>query len=65
VSGPTAKIYNSFQGGDEFVILLSEIKQTGDAGLKAAQILTAIKAPFEIDSHKLDQFLLRFFSPDA
>jgi diguanylate cyclase (GGDEF)-like protein/PAS domain S-box-containing protein len=40
-------------GGDEFVILLSEIKQNGDAGFKAGQILTAIKEPFEIDSHKL------------
>jgi diguanylate cyclase (GGDEF)-like protein/PAS domain S-box-containing protein len=40
-------------GGDEFVILLSEITQTGDAGVKAGQILTAIKAPFEIDSHQL------------
>jgi diguanylate cyclase (GGDEF)-like protein/PAS domain S-box-containing protein len=40
-------------GGDEFVILLSEIKQTGDAGVKAGQILTAMNAPFEIDSHKL------------
>ena len=40
-------------GGDEFVILLSEIKEAGHAGLKAGQILTAINAPFEIDSHKL------------
>jgi diguanylate cyclase (GGDEF)-like protein len=40
-------------GGDEFVILLYEIRQTGDAGVKAGQILTAINAPFEIDSHKL------------
>jgi diguanylate cyclase (GGDEF)-like protein len=40
-------------GGDEFVILLPEIKQIGDAGVKAGQILTAINAPFVIDSHKL------------
>ena len=40
-------------GGDEFVILLSEIKEAGNAGLKAGQILTAINAPFEIDSHKI------------
>ena len=40
-------------GGDEFLIILSEIKQIGDAGLKAGQILTAINEPFEIDSHKL------------
>jgi diguanylate cyclase (GGDEF)-like protein len=31
-------------GGDEFVILLAEIKQIGDAGVKAGQILTAINA---------------------
>ena len=40
-------------GGDEFVILLSEIKQPGDAGVKAGKILTAISAPFVIDSHKV------------
>jgi len=40
-------------GGDEFVILLSEIKQIGDAGVKAGKILTAINAPFVIDSHKV------------
>ena len=40
-------------GGDEFVILLTEIKQIGDAGVKGGQILTAINAPFVIDSHKL------------
>ncbi len=40
-------------GGDEFVILLSEIKQPGDAGVKAGKILTAINAPFVIDSHKV------------
>jgi diguanylate cyclase (GGDEF)-like protein/PAS domain S-box-containing protein len=40
-------------GGDEFVILLSEIKQIGDAGVKAGKILTALNAPFVIDSHKV------------
>ena len=40
-------------GGDEFVILLSEIKQPGDADAKAGKILTAINAPFVIDSHKV------------
>jgi diguanylate cyclase (GGDEF)-like protein len=40
-------------GGNEFVILLSEVKHTGDAGVKAGHLLTAINVPFEVDSHKL------------
>src|ERR1700681_3199830 len=34
----------SRQGGDEFVVLLSEIKQSSDAGITARKILTAVNA---------------------
>jgi diguanylate cyclase (GGDEF)-like protein len=40
-------------GGDEFVILLSEVAHAGDAGVKAGKILTALNAPLEIDQHNL------------
>jgi diguanylate cyclase (GGDEF)-like protein/PAS domain S-box-containing protein len=36
-------------GGDEFVILLSEVAHPGDAGVKAGKILTALRAPFEME----------------
>jgi len=40
-------------GGDEFVILLSEVTHAGDAGVKAGKILSALSAPFEIDQNTL------------
>ena len=40
-------------GGDEFVILLSEVAHAGDAGVKAGKILAALNAPLEIDQHNL------------
>jgi len=36
-------------GGDEFVILLSEVAHAGDAGVKAGKILSALSAPFEME----------------
>jgi diguanylate cyclase (GGDEF)-like protein/PAS domain S-box-containing protein len=44
----------SRQGGDEFVVLLSEIKQPSDAGITARKILTAVNA-----SHRFDQYDLQ------
>jgi len=43
----------SCQGGDEFVILLSEIAHPGDAGISAGKILNAIIAPHNIASYSL------------
>ena len=39
----------SRQGGDEFVILLSEIADSRDAGIAAEKILIALSAPYHID----------------
>jgi len=41
------------QGGDEFVILLSEINQAQDAAVSAEKMLQALAAPHRIDSHEL------------
>ena len=41
----------SRQGGDEFVVLLSEIKHAAEAGIIARKILTALAA-----SHRIDQY---------
>jgi diguanylate cyclase (GGDEF)-like protein/PAS domain S-box-containing protein len=41
------------QGGDEFVVVLSEIAHAQDADVCAAKILTALSAPFCIDEHDL------------
>ena len=41
----------SRQGGDEFVVLLSEIKQPSDAGITARKILTAVTASHRFDQH--------------
>jgi len=38
-------------GGDEFVILLSEVAHAGDAGVKAGKILSALSAPFEMEQN--------------
>ena len=43
----------SRQGGDEFVVLLSEIKRAADAGTTAGKILAALSAPHAIDQHSL------------
>lgn len=43
----------SRQGGDEFVVLLSEIKHAADAGAMARKILTALTACHVIDHHTL------------
>ena len=43
----------SRQGGDEFVILLSEVTHAGDAAVSAAKILTELKKTHSIDDHSL------------
>jgi diguanylate cyclase (GGDEF)-like protein/PAS domain S-box-containing protein len=43
----------SRQGGDEFVVLLSEIKHATDAGITARKILTVLTTPHSIDQHTL------------
>jgi diguanylate cyclase (GGDEF)-like protein/PAS domain S-box-containing protein len=43
----------SRQGGDEFVVLLSEIKHAADAGNMARKILMVLKGPHAIDGHDL------------
>jgi len=43
----------SRQGGDEFVVVLSEISHAQDADVCAAKILAALTAPFCIDQHDL------------
>ena len=43
----------SRQGGDEFVVLLSNIKQPEDAALIAQHMLTALTVPHLIDHHEL------------
>ncbi|HXO61607.1 MAG TPA: EAL domain-containing protein [Candidatus Acidoferrales bacterium] len=43
----------SRMGGDEFVILLSEVSHAGDAGVKAGKILSALSAPFEMEQNTL------------
>jgi diguanylate cyclase (GGDEF)-like protein len=43
----------SRQGGDEFVILLSEVTHVEDAGVIAEKILNALKTPYRIDDHDL------------
>lgn len=43
----------SRQGGDEFVILLTEIEQSHDAAICAEKILSALSRPIAIDSHQI------------
>jgi diguanylate cyclase (GGDEF)-like protein/PAS domain S-box-containing protein len=43
----------SRQGGDEFVILLSEVRHAEDAAIIADKILLALRAPHRIDKHDL------------
>jgi diguanylate cyclase (GGDEF)-like protein/PAS domain S-box-containing protein len=43
----------SRQGGDEFVVLLSEVEQPEDAGIAARRMLQAGTEPYSIDRHEL------------
>jgi diguanylate cyclase (GGDEF)-like protein/PAS domain S-box-containing protein len=43
----------SRQGGDEFVVLLSEMEHSEDAAITARRMLQAIAAPHRIDDHSL------------
>jgi len=43
----------SRQGGDEFVILLTELTRGLDAGIRAEKILAALSTPYSIDSHSV------------
>jgi diguanylate cyclase (GGDEF)-like protein/PAS domain S-box-containing protein len=43
----------SRQGGDEFVVLLSEVEHSEDAAIKAARLLQAVAKPYSIDQHDL------------
>lgn len=41
----------SRQGGDEFVVLLAEIKHAADAGIATSKILNALAEPHGVDQH--------------
>jgi len=43
----------SRQGGDEFVVLLSEVQQAQDAEIAARRILAAVAEPHSIEHHEL------------
>ena len=43
----------SRQGGDEFVILLSDVAHVRDASVTADKVLRALRAPFRVDQHEL------------
>lgn len=43
----------SRQGGDEFVILLSEVKHAEDAAVCAEKILRVLATPYQIEQHNL------------
>jgi diguanylate cyclase (GGDEF)-like protein/PAS domain S-box-containing protein len=43
----------SRQGGDEFVVLLSEMEQSEDAAITARRMLNAVAEPHSIDRHDL------------
>lgn len=43
----------SRQGGDEFVVLLSEVEHAEDAAITARRMLDAVSAPHSIDGHEL------------
>ena len=44
----------SRQGGDEFVILLSEVVQAEDAAICAEKVLQAVRVPIRIDEHEIN-----------
>ena len=41
------------QGGDEFVVLIWEVRRAEDAAMTAAKILEALREPHRIDGHEL------------
>src|SRR5579872_2977551 len=43
----------SRQGGDEFVMLLSEVQQAEDVAITARRMLMAVAEPHSIDRHEL------------
>jgi diguanylate cyclase (GGDEF)-like protein/PAS domain S-box-containing protein len=43
----------SRQGGDEFVVLLWEVREAQDAAVTATKILEAVRAPHHIEKHEL------------
>ena len=43
----------SRQGGDEFVVLLAEIRKHGDAAIMAHKLLRAVAEPHTVDGHDL------------
>ena len=43
----------SRQGGDEFVVLLSEVHQPEDAAIAASRMLMAVAEPHSVDEHEL------------
>src|SRR5260370_612784 len=43
----------SRQGGDEFVVLLSEVEQSEDASITASRMLRAVAGAHSIDQHDL------------
>jgi diguanylate cyclase (GGDEF)-like protein len=43
----------SRQGGDEFVVLLSEMEQSGDVAITARRMLESVSKPHSIDQHDL------------
>jgi diguanylate cyclase (GGDEF)-like protein/PAS domain S-box-containing protein len=49
-----AGVRSAAQGGDEFVILLSEISHPEDAATSARKLLLSLNAPHSIDGHDLD-----------
>jgi len=40
-------------GGDEFVVVLSEVSRSEDAGISAEKLLFALSQPYNIDTHSL------------
>jgi diguanylate cyclase (GGDEF)-like protein/PAS domain S-box-containing protein len=40
-------------GGDEFVVVLSEVSRSEDAGVSAEKLLLALSRPYNIDTHSL------------
>ena len=43
----------SRQGGDEFVVVLTEIKRAADAGIAAKKMVNALSVPHKLDTHEL------------
>jgi diguanylate cyclase (GGDEF)-like protein/PAS domain S-box-containing protein len=41
------------QGGDEFVVLLADVKETSDAAMIAEKIIAQLAAPFQLDDHEI------------